>query len=49
MTASVVTGEGEGSDGNYVVVLVAGGGVRLPLSERIKITGFGTDAGPATP
>jgi hypothetical protein len=35
MTANVVTGEGEASDGNHVVVLVARGGVWLPLSERI--------------
>jgi hypothetical protein len=35
-------------DDNYVVVLVAKGGARLKPDEGIKITGFNTDAGPAT-
>jgi hypothetical protein len=40
--------EPEGLDDNYVVVLVAKGGARLKPDEGIKITGFNTDAGPAT-
>jgi hypothetical protein len=38
----------EDLDNNYVVVLVAKGGARLKPDEGIKITGFNTDAGPAT-
>jgi hypothetical protein len=38
----------EEPDDNYVVVLVAKGGARLKPDEGIKITGFNTDAGPAT-
>jgi hypothetical protein len=38
----------EDVDDNYIVVLVAKGGARLKPDEGIKITGFNTDAGPAT-
>jgi hypothetical protein len=48
VTASLVTDEQEDLDHNYVVVLVAKGGARLKPDEGIKITGFNTDAGPAT-
>jgi hypothetical protein len=41
-------GQPEEPDDNYVVVLVAKGGARLKPDEGIKITGFNTDAGPAT-
>ena len=48
MTAGLVIEEQEDLDDNYVVVLVAQGGARLKQDEGIKITGFNTDAGPAT-
>ena len=47
MTAGLVIEE-QDLDDNYVVVLVAQGGARLKQDEGIKITGFNTDAGPAT-
>ena len=48
VTADLVIEQQEALDDNYVVVLVAKGGAQLKPDEGIKITGFNTDAGPAT-
>jgi hypothetical protein len=48
VTANLVTDEEVDLDDSYIVALVAKGGARLKPDEGIKITGFTTDAGPAT-
>jgi hypothetical protein len=48
VTTSLVTEEQEDVDDNYIVVLVAKGGVRLPPNEGFRLNGFNTDLGPAT-
>jgi hypothetical protein len=48
VTASLVSDEEEDLDDNYIVVLIAKGGVRLPPNEGFRLNGFQTDLGPAT-
>jgi hypothetical protein len=48
VTASAIADEQEDLDDNYIVVLIAKGGVRLPPNEGFRLRGFSTDLGTAT-
>jgi hypothetical protein len=48
VTADRGVDEREDVDDNYIVVLVAEGGVRLPPNEGLRLQGFSTELGPAT-